>query len=104
MIELHLRGRVAAGRRDELLAFLAEAIPFYERPGGIRVRVLWDISDSDRFNEIVEYADQATHDRDQVRVEQDPVMGEYLQRWRALLEAAPQIDTYRVGTPGRHGG
>ena len=95
---------MAAGRRDELLAFLTEAIPFYEQPGGIRVRVLWDMSDGDRFNEVIEYADQATHDRDQVRVEQDPVMGEYLHRWRALLEAAPQIDSYRVGTPRRSAG
>lgn len=39
-IGLHLRIRVAPGRCDELLAFLREAIPFYERPGGIEVRML----------------------------------------------------------------
>ena len=39
-IELHLRGRVTAGRRDDLVAFLREVIPFYERPGGIRTGCL----------------------------------------------------------------
>lgn len=72
MIELHLRGRVAPGRRADLIAFLSEAIPFYERPGGIRIRLLWDVADPERFIEVVEYADQGTHDRDQARVEADP--------------------------------
>jgi hypothetical protein len=101
VIELHLRGRAATGRRTELEAFLAEAIPFYEQPGGIRIRVLWNLADPDRFVEIVEYADQATHDRDQWRVEHDPAMGAYLARWRALLDAAPRVATYLVETPSR---
>jgi hypothetical protein len=42
VIELHLRGRVAQGRRDDLVAFLVEAIPVYEEPGGIRVRMQWN--------------------------------------------------------------
>ena len=99
VIELHLRGRVAAGRRDELLAFLAEATPFYEAPGGIRVRLMWDVADEDRFIEAIEYADLATYDRDQRRVEQDPQMQHYLSRWRALLDGAPEVATYRVDTP-----
>jgi quinol monooxygenase YgiN len=95
VIELHLRGRVAFGRREDLVAFLAEAIPFYERPGGIRVRLLWDIADPDRFIEVVDYVDQEAHDRDQARVADDPEMGEYLRRWRSLLAGPPQIETYR---------
>jgi hypothetical protein len=94
-----LRCRVAAGRRDELVAFLSEAIPFYEAPGGIRVRLLWDVTDEDRFIEVVEYADMATHDRDHHRVEHDLRMGEYLRRWRALLDGDPEVVTYRVDTP-----
>jgi hypothetical protein len=96
MIELHLRGRAAPGRRAELVAFLREAIPFYERPGGIRVRLLWDVSDPDRFVEVVEYADQDTHDRDQLRVGGDATMHDHLQRWRALLAEPPEVETYRV--------
>lgn len=99
VIELHLRGVAAAGRRDDLIAFLAEAIPFYERPGGIRVRVLWDLADPDRFVEVIEYADQDAHDRDQLRVQSDPEMLAYLHRWRGLLAGPPQIETYRVTPP-----
>lgn len=94
MIELHLRGRVAAGRRNDFDIFLAEAIPFYESPGGIRVRVLWDVADPDRFVEIIEYADQDAHDRDQIRVENDVQMRDLLERWRDLLDGPPLVETY----------
>jgi quinol monooxygenase YgiN len=98
MIELHLRGRAVPGRRADLVAFLCEAVPFYERPGGIRVRLLWDVSDPDRFVEVVEYADQDVHDRDQVRVDSDAEMQDYLRRWRALLAEPPEVETYRVAS------
>ena len=39
---IHLRERVAQGRWDDLVSFLRSAIPFYEEPGGIRVRLLRD--------------------------------------------------------------
>ncbi len=96
MIELHLRGYVAEGRRDELEEFLIEAIPFYESPGGIRVRVLWDVADPNRFVEVIEYADQAAHDQDQLRVENDTRMRDLLQRWRDLLDGPPIVETYTV--------
>ena len=96
MIELHLRGRVAPGRRADLVAFLGEAVPFYEQPGGIHVRLLWDVTDPDRFIEVMEYADQQTHDRDQIRVGSDPEMQGYLRRWRALLAEAPEVEVYGV--------
>jgi hypothetical protein len=72
MIEPHLRGRAALGRRADLVAFLREAVPFCEQPGGIRVLLLWDVADPDRFVDVVEYVDQDIHDRDQVRVANDP--------------------------------
>jgi quinol monooxygenase YgiN len=99
VIELHLRGQAAPGRRSELVEFLREAIPFYEAPVGIRVRVLWDLADPDRFVEVVEYLDRETYDRDQVRVEHDPAMQAYLRRWRSLLAEPPQVCGYDVDTP-----
>ena len=100
MIQVHLRGRAAPGRRPDLVAFLTEAIPFYEAPGGISVRLLWDVTDEDRFVEVIQYADRATHDRDQERVERDPEMLAYLDRWRSLLDDSVEVTTYRVGEPG----
>lgn len=97
MIELHLRARVQPARRAELETFLRDAIPFYEDSGGISVRVLWDLSDPDRFIEVISYADQQVHDRDQERVARDPQMLARLEQWRSLLAGPPVVETYRVG-------
>lgn len=94
MIELHLRGRVASGRRPDLESFLEETIPFYESSGGIRVRMLWDVADPERFVEVIEYADRAAHDRDELRVENGVQMRDVLERWRDLLDGAPVVETY----------
>ncbi len=47
-VELHLRLRVQRGRREEFLAFLREATPYYEAPGGIEIRLLEDLADDHR--------------------------------------------------------
>ena len=44
---IHLRIRVAEDRQAEFRSFLGEATPFYESPGGIRVRLLSDEVDPD---------------------------------------------------------
>ena len=97
MIELHLTAKIAPGRREAFDEFRAEAIPFYESPGGIRVRILWDVADPERFIEVIEYADQAAHDRDQLRAENDVRMRDLLGRWRDLLAGPPAVETFRVG-------
>lgn len=94
-IELHLRCRIAPGRRDDFLAFLREAIPFYESPGGIAVRLLQDDRDDHRFIELVRYADREAYDRDQERTVNDPAMKDYLSRWRQLLAEPPVVEVYR---------
>lgn len=94
-IELHLRIRIIAGRRAELLAFLQEAIPFYESPGGITIRLLQDDKDECRFIEVVEYQDQLAYERDQLRVANDPTMKMYLDRWRQMLVEPPVVEVFR---------
>ena len=96
VIELHLRGKVAPGRRGAFDEFLVEAIPFYELPRGIHVRILWDCDEPDRFTEVIEYADQAAHDQDQLRVHNDVRMRSLLERWRNLLDAPPTVETFMV--------
>lgn len=93
---LHLRIRVLPGRREEFLAFLREAIPFYEAPGGIRIRVLQRHDDPDELIEVVEYTSKEAYERDQARVDSDPAMIERLSRWRALLAGPVTVETYRV--------
>lgn len=98
-IDLHLRFRVRPGRRGEFLEFLRGAVPFYEAPGGITVRLLQDLTDDHRFIELVLYDDEAAYARDQERVAHDPAMGALLARWRALLEAPPVVEVYRLTAP-----
>lgn len=94
-VELHLRCRVAPGKRAEFFAFLREAIPFYESPGGISVRLLQDAGDDERFIELVRYDDEGAYERDQGRVTNDPAMKSYLERWRSLLAEPPVVEVYR---------
>lgn len=93
---LHLRIRVLPGRHADLLAFLREAIPFYEAPGGIRVLLLQRQDDLDEFIEVVEYANQDAYERDQARVDSDPAMKERIEQWHALLAGPVTVEIYRV--------
>lgn len=93
-MELHLRVVVRPGHRGAFLEFLEGAIPLYERPGGIRIRLLEDGEDDHRFIEVVEYADEATYRRDQERVGSDAQMRRTLERWRELLAEPPVVERY----------
>lgn len=95
-IELHLRIRVKSGDRDAFFTFLRRAVPFYESPGGIRIRLLEDRDSPERFIEVVEYATERAYRDDQRRVEEDPEMKAYLSRWRGLLAEPPVVEVYRV--------
>lgn len=96
VLQLDLRIRVAPERRDEFLAFLREAIPFYEAPDGIRVRLLESLAEPGFFVERVVYADRATFDADQVRIEADPRMRSLLARWRGLLSEPPAVEMWEL--------
>ncbi len=92
---LHLRIRVATERQAEFRSFLREAIPFYEAPGGIRVRLLSNATESDRFIEQIEYIDEHTYQQDDERTRSDPTMAQFLARWRSLLGEPPVVEVYR---------
>ncbi|MCA0176484.1 MAG: antibiotic biosynthesis monooxygenase [Proteobacteria bacterium] len=94
--ELHLHLRVPPGGADALRAFLARAIPFYEAPGDISVRLLQQVDDPDVFIEVVAYATVAAFDADQQRVEHDPEMQRWLAEWRTLLAGPPRVVVYAV--------
>lgn len=95
-VDLHLRIRVKPGGREAFFAFLREAIPVYESPGGIEVRLLEDAADDHRFIELVLYEDEAAYERDQERVSTDPRMIALLARWRGLLAEGPVVEVYRL--------
>jgi quinol monooxygenase YgiN len=95
-MELHLRIRILPGKRDEFLTFLRAAIPVYERPGDIRIRLLEDASDDHRFIEVVEYVTPEAYQRDQDRVAHDPELKALLERWRTHLDGPPQLEVYSL--------
>ncbi|MBS0196417.1 MAG: hypothetical protein JSR77_06640 [Planctomycetes bacterium] len=98
-VDLHLRCRVADGRREEFLAFLREAILYYESPGGITIRLLADLKDDHRFIELVLYDDLSVYERDQERVANDPQMKVFLARWRSFLAEPPIVEVYGLMKP-----
>ena len=94
-VSVHLRICIEPGRTDELRLFLREPIPFYESPGGVRVRLLGGADAPHRFIEVVEYASEDAYLKDEERVRSDATMAQYLARWRALLAEPPTVETYR---------
>lgn len=98
-ISLHLRFRVEPGRRAALVDFLRGAVPYYEAPGGIRVRLLERDGDPTELIEVVEYETAEGYALDQARVENDPRMRELLATWRSLLAEPPEVTTYVEITP-----
>src|SRR5688572_8820480 len=84
--------RVPAERRTAFLEFLREAIPVYERPGGIRVRLIEKADDPEAFGEIIEYDSRELFERDQQRVENDPEMRRLIARWREIISGPPVVD------------
>lgn len=93
-IALHLRIRVKPPNRDDLLKFLSEAKSFYERPGGIAMRLLQSTNDRNAFIEVFEYASVAAYEADERRVRDDPRMKAYLERWRNFLDGPPIVEVY----------
>jgi len=94
-VHLHLRLTVKPGRRDDFLAFLKEAIPYYESPGGIEIKLVQDFDNPHRFVEVVHYRDEAAYFADQHRVDADARMREYIEKWRSFLVEPPASEVYR---------
>jgi quinol monooxygenase YgiN len=93
-ISLHLRIKVKPEQREALLAFLCEARPFYEQPGGITMRLLENRSDPNAFIEVFEYESVAAYEADDRRVREDPQQRAYIERWRSLLDGPPVVEVY----------
>lgn len=91
---MHLRLQIDPADQSSLFDLLREAIPFYEQPGGIRIRLLRSRDAPERYIEVVEYASALAYDQDQQRVSSDQRMASYLKRWRALFAGPLEVETY----------
>lgn len=81
-IVLDLHVKVRPGRLAAFTSFLQRALPYYEEPGDICIRLLQDRSEPANWIERVEYADASAYDRDQRRVAEDQRMKSLLAEWR----------------------
>jgi hypothetical protein len=99
---ISLAYRVPADRRDQLLAFLRDAIPFYERPGRIRVGLYESVDEPGLYLELVAYADEVSYAADQERVEQDVEMLAVLDRFKGVVGGPVEVRRMRPVdvTPG----
>ncbi|MBI3268706.1 MAG: GNAT family N-acetyltransferase [Planctomycetes bacterium] len=95
--------RVKPERRGELLAFLRDAFPFYESPGGIRMALYEDVDQPGRFLELVAYDGEPGYAADQVRIERDPECRARLEAWRGLLDGPVEVLRARPVDPGAAG-
>ncbi len=91
--------RVSDARRADVLSFLSDTFPLYERPGGIRMGVYEGVDDPNLWLELVAYAGEAEYAADQERVERDPEMVAALARWRALLDGPVEVRRLRPLLP-----
>ena len=91
---LMLEVEVRPGAEPDLLAFLAEAFPFYDAQGG-RMVLYREEAHPGRFLEIGLYATQEEYDRVDALVREDPTTRQVLARWRDLLAAPPKVRVLR---------
>ena len=91
---LHLRITPRTGGHDELGAFLREAIPYYQKLPGVRIRLLRSTDDPTRYIEVVEYETAGALEADETRMATDPHMQDLLQAWRATLAGEVVVESY----------
>jgi hypothetical protein len=79
---------------SQLIALAKTAIPLYQAFGGARIRLLRNVDDPSQFMQVVEYELDETIELNRQKIASDPMMRNYLQTWRTLLQAPVEIDVY----------
>lgn len=82
---------VAPEKREALFCFMERAIPFYEKPGGIRVKLYESADHSGTFLELVSYASRKIYQEDQYRIEHDPEYRRVLAEWHSFFNGELKI-------------
>jgi len=91
---MHVRIKTPGMDASQLMALAKAAIPFYEAFGGARIRLLRNVDDPSQFMQVVEYETDAGLELNRQKIASDPMMRTYLESWRMVLRAAPEIDVY----------
>lgn len=94
-VVLRLGLRVAKERHADLQAYVTEAFPIFEAPGGTRGMLYQDAADPERFDEVFYYETEAAYQEGERGIREDPVQLALLARWRALLAEPPTVSVWR---------
>lgn len=87
-VVLHLQIRVKRENHDAFRRYVDEAFPIFEAQGGCRGMVYVDPHDPESFDEVFYYATVADYEAGEQALHMHEAL---LARWRALLEAPPQV-------------
>ncbi len=91
---MHVRVKTPGMDAGQLMSLAKAAIPFYEAFGGARIRLLRNVDDPSQFMQVVEYETDAGLELNRQKIASDPMMRTYLESWRMVLKAAPEVDVY----------
>lgn len=91
---LHLRFATQTGDHHALGPFLKRALPIYEAPPGIRVRLLRSIEEPACYIEVIEYETLEAFQRDEQRLTDDTTMKSLIEEWRGLIGGDLVVETY----------
>jgi hypothetical protein len=91
---MHVRIKTPGVDAGQFLSLAKMAIPFYEAFGGARIRLLRNVDDPSQFMQVVEYEMDEAIELNRQKIASDPMMRNYLQTWRTLLQAPVEIDVY----------
>lgn len=94
---LHLKIRLLPGCDAAFAAYLVDAFPVFEAPGGCK-GVVYQLDDG-RFDEVFYYATEADYLAGERAIHEDPAQIALLQRWRALLAGPPEVEVVRRWAP-----
>lgn len=94
-VVLHLRIRVKAANRAAFLQYIDEAFPYYMKSGNSVAVVYQSADDPESYDEVFYYRTEEAYQAGEKAVAENPVDQALLKRWRALLDAPPQVEVYR---------
>ena len=93
-IVINLRIAVPIENQKKFIRFLRDAVPFYQTSGGIFIKLFRSIDDPTKLIEVVEYENRDSFEKDQIRVENNVIMKNYLDKWRSLLVGDIAVEVY----------
>jgi hypothetical protein len=91
---MHVRIKTPGMDASQLITLAKAAIPFYQAFGGARIRLLRNVDDPSQFMQVVEYEMDEALELNRQKIAGDPMLRTYLESWRTVLKAAPEIDVY----------